>query len=99
MSVWSHRRRRGNCRGRTVRGYTIRGPYGRIKYVGVTNNPARRALEHGQEGKRGTLRVETVRMTRAAATLWEGRRLSTYRRNHSGHNPSYNRTRSGGWRF
>ena len=36
---------------RTTLGYILRGRYGRINYVGVTNNPERRASEHKQAGK------------------------------------------------
>lgn len=79
-----------------ARGYTIRGKHGRIDYVGVTNNPARRASEHKQAGKKGTLKVETRPMLPTSAKHWESGRLETYRRNHSGRNPRHNRTRSGG---
>ena len=64
------RRSRSASRRGTVRGYTIRGRYGLIKYVGVTNNPARRAQEHRHSGKRGTLRVETGGMSRSSARKW-----------------------------
>ena len=83
----------------SVYGYTLRGKYGRIDYVGVTNDPERRAREHRKSGKRGTLKIETRPMSKQkTARRWEGNRLSTYRRNHAGWNPRYNRTRSGGWR-
>ena len=29
-----------------VHGYTLRGRAGRVRYVGITNNPGRRAEEH-----------------------------------------------------
>lgn len=80
---------------RATRGYTLRGRFGRILYVGVTNNPARRSGEHRQSGKRGKLKVETRAMTPTSARRWEAKRLETYRRNHSGRNPRHNRTRSG----
>ena len=91
------RRSSGSRRG--VRGYTLRGRNGRVNYVGVTNNPGRRASEHKEGGKRGSMNVETRGMSRESAQRWEARRLETYRRNHSGKNPPSNRTRSGGWRF
>ena len=90
------RRSSGGQRG--VRGYSLRGRNGRINYVGVTNNPGRRATEHKQSGKRGSMKVETRGMSREAAQRWEARRLDTYRRNHEGKNPPSNRTRGGGWR-
>ena len=84
---------------RTIRGYTIRGRYGRIDYVGVTNNPGRRASEHKRAGKRGKIKVETRAMSPASAKGWEAGRLANYRRTHRGSNPRYNRTRSGGWLY
>ena len=84
---------------RTTLGYILRGRYGRINYVGVTNNPERRANEHKQAGKQGILKVETGPMLPTSAKRWEARRLETYRRNHSGRNPRHNRTRSGGWLY
>ena len=84
--------------GRGVRGYTLRERNGRIGYVGVTNNPGRRAAEHQQDGKRGNMKVETQSMSREAARRWESQRLDAYRRNHGGKNPPQNQTRSGGWK-
>ena len=43
---------------RPVRGYTLRGRNGRIRYFGVTNNPGRRASQHKRDGKTGKMRVE-----------------------------------------
>ena len=50
-------------------GYTIRGRGGRVKYVGITNNPRRRAAQHRRSGKRGQLRVETGGMSATALAL------------------------------
>ncbi len=88
---------RGDSRrsGKGVRGYTLRGKYGKINYVGTTNNPGRRAGEHRSEGKPGRLRTETRPMTRGSAKRWEANRLKTYRSNHGGKNPPHNRTREG----
>ena len=83
---------------RSARGYTLRGRYGRVNYVGVTNNASRRASEHRQDGKRGRMKVETRAMSRSAARRWEAGRLAAYRRNHAGRNPQHNQTRSGGWK-
>ena len=82
---------------RTVRGYTLRGRNGRINYVGVTNNPRRRAAEHRQNGKLGWMKVENWPMSREAGDSWEAGRLAVYRRYHGGKNPPQNKTRSGGW--
>ena len=84
----------GSC---GVRGYTLQGRNGRVNYVGVTNSPSCRAGEHKQDGKRGSMRVETQPMSRPAARKWEADRLAAYRRNHGGNNPRHNQTRSGGW--
>ena len=85
----------GRPSGKGVRGYTLRGKFGKINYVGTTNNPARRAGEHMSEGKPGRLRTETRSMSRRAAKRWESGRLKTYRSNHGGKNPPHNRTRGG----
>ncbi len=78
-----------------VRGYTIRGKYGKINYVGTTNNPGRRAAEHKSEGKPGQLKTETPSMSRKAAEQWEAKKLGTYRSSHGGKNPTHNRTKRG----
>ena len=93
---WSRRRAAG--RGGRVRGYTLRDSKGRIKYVGVTNNPRRRAAEHRRDGKRGKLKVETRPMPRGFARHWEKRKLARHRKTHRGRNPVHNKTRSGDWR-
>ena len=79
-------------------GYTIRGRGGRVKYVGITNNPRRRAAQHRRSGKRGQLRVETGGMSRGKARRWEGAKLARFRKSNRGRNPTYNKTRSGGWK-
>lgn len=81
-----------------MRGYTIRGKGGRVKYVGITNNPRRRATQHRRSGKRGRLQVETGGMSRGKARRWEGTRLARFRKSNRGKNPNYNKTRSGGWK-
>ena len=97
MAGWNGRRNSPRVTQR-VRGYTLRGRTGRITYVGISNDPDRRAGEHGMDGKRGRLRVETSAMSRSEARQWEAGRLAAYRRNHSEKNPRYNKTRSGGWK-
>ena len=81
-----------------MRGYTLRGKNGRINYVGITNNPKRRAGELKSDGKSGKMKVETKSMPRNSARGWETKRLSKYRRTHDGDNPRQNQTRSGGWK-
>ena len=81
-----------------VRGYTLRSRRGRVKYVGITNNPRRRAAQHRRSGKRGKMRVETGPLSRRRARRWEGARLARHRRKTGGRNPRYNKTRDGGSR-
>lgn len=85
----------GRPSGRGVRGYTLRGPNGKINYVGTTNNPSRRAGELKAEGKSGRMQPETKPMSRGAAERWEANRLQTYRDNHGGRNPKHNKTKDG----
>ena len=91
------RYRGSSSKGRAVRGYTLRGRGGRVNYVGISNNPRSRAVQHRRAGKSGRLRVETGGMSRKSARRWEGTRLAGHRRRHDGKNPRYNKTRSGGW--
>ena len=91
-------RRRAAGTGGRVRGYTLRDRKGRIRYVGVSNNPRRRAAEHKRDGKRGKLNVETRPMSRAYGRRWEAQKLARHRKTHRGRNPVHNRTRSGGWK-
>ena len=90
---------RSSSSARSKHGYTLRGKNNRINYVGVSNDPQRRASEHRQDGKRGKLKVETPALKQTSARRWEAKRLETYRRNHRGRNPRHNRTRSGGWLY
>lgn len=88
-------RRRRTRRWRSVQGYTLRSPRGKVVYVGITNNPRRRAVAHQKSGKYGHLEVETVGMPRGLARRWEAGRLAWHRRQNRGRNPRYNKTRSG----
>lgn len=78
-----------------AQGYTLRGKNNQIKYVGITNDPGRRATEHKAEGKSGAMKVETPKMSRPAAHKWEQKKLGTYRGNNGGKNPPQNKTRNG----
>ena len=101
MASYSRRsrsRRRAAGKGDAVRGYTLRDRKGRIKYVGVSNDPRRRAAEHKRDGKHGKLKVETRSMPRSFARYWEKRKLAHHRKTHRGRNPVHNKTRSGGWK-
>ena len=80
---------------RAVKGYTLRSRRGKVVYVGTTNNPRRRAVEHQKSGKYGHMQVETPGMPRGLARRWEAARLERHRRQHKGRNPRYNKTRTG----
>ena len=100
--MMARRSRGGNWRSgrrtyRPVRGYTLRGRNGRIRYFGVTNNPSRRATQHNRDGKIGKMRVEKTHASRTAALKWERLKLAAYRRRHDGKNPPLNKTWSGSW--
>ena len=82
-----------------VFGYSLRNRYGKTTYVGISNNPFRRAQQHRKSGKVGKMRVETGRMSRRTARRWETKRLSGYRYRSGGRNPRYNKTRTGGRRY
>lgn len=66
-----------------------------ILYIGITNDPDRREIEHKNDGKRGKLTTEGPIVTRQTAQKWEREALETYRRNHCGENPLYNQTNHG----
>ena len=92
------RRPKGQVRGGRSVQYSITSSRGRTKYLGVTNNPSRRAGEHRESGKlaRGDrFRVETRPVSRAKAERVESAKLASYRSSHRGRNPQHNTTRSG----
>ena len=66
------------ARKRDTRVYTIRDRNNRIKKIGITNNPERRAAENRRDGIRGTLRVESGPRTPDSARTEEIRRLEGY---------------------
>ena len=65
----------------------------KIVYIGITSSPDRRETQHKKQRKRFShMRVVGPRVTRKAAERWEESSLETYRKNHQGRNPRYNRT-------
>ncbi len=52
--------------------YTLR-KGNKVLYRGITNDPKRRAAEHKQAGKSGTMRTEGPKVTRESALEWERR--------------------------
>jgi len=66
---------------------------GKLVYVGITDDPERRAQEHKDDRKRFTsVKVVGPAVTERSAEQWEEQRLQTYRENHGGRNPRYNET-------
>ncbi len=65
----------------------------KVVQYGITNDPERREEEHHDEGKRFS-RLNTVgpAVTKDTAEEWEEEMLATYRSNHGGRNPRYNKT-------
>ena len=64
----------------------------KIVYIGITNDPDRRIGEHGGEKDFSTMRVSGPKVSEETARIWEQGRLDTYRQNHGGENPKYNKT-------
>jgi len=82
--------------GKTVQ-YSIKDQRGNTKYIGTTNNPARRATEHRESGKLGKqdkLVVETKPIPRTSAERVEAAKLRSHRQN-NGRNPKHNVTSDG----
>ena len=83
---------------RNVYGYTLRDHYGKIVYVGITNDPRARVAEHTRKGNYFKhLKTQTGPMSRQEALRWESRRIKSYR-DFTGRNPRYNKTYNGGFR-
>ena len=67
-----------------------------VVYIGTTNDPKRREQEHKSEGKRFTkMEITSRRMTEDGAKKKEAKELETYRKNHKGKNPKYNKDSDG----
>ena len=67
-----------------------------VVYRGTTNDPERRAQEHRDQGKHfSNLNVTSRRMTPEGAKAKEAEQLESYRRNHGGRNPKYNKDTDG----
>ena len=55
--------------------YTLRDDYGKILYIGTTDNIGARRAEHRLNGKQfAELRVETKALSRPSAESWESKR-------------------------
>ena len=69
-------------------------PFHDVTYVGISNDPKRRAHQHWQDGKRGVQLIITGPMTRPNARRWEADMLKQCREQ-TGRNPIYNKTLRG----
>lgn len=65
-------------------------------YVGISDDLDRRADEHRAEGMDFTSinKIGNI-TTRDAAEAWEADRIATYKDNHHGNRPEYNKNDSG----
>ena len=69
---------------------------GGVVYIGTTNDPDRREQEHRDSGKKfNHMHITSVKMTEEDAMKKEKEMLSTYRQNHEGNNPKYNKDDDG----
>jgi len=65
----------------------------KIVQFGITDDPARREAEHKDDGKRfSSMNIVRGPVTKDSAERWEEQRLATFRKNHGGKNPRYNKT-------
>ncbi len=67
----------------------------KVLYVGITNDPERRAQEHQQNKEFGHMKIISNRTTIEAAENWEEGRIGTYMGNHGGKTPPLNKNESG----
>lgn len=66
-----------------------------VVYVGITNNPERRAQEHKTNKEFRKMVPIGSEVSRATAEEWETERIQTYKQNHNGNRPKYNQNDSG----
>lgn len=67
----------------------------KVVYVGITNDPVRREMEHRQDKDFDRMRIIGRPSTLDGASLWETDRIQTYMRNHGGDTPLYNQNSHG----
>ncbi len=67
----------------------------KVVYVGITNNPEQRLKQHENEKEFTHMNLVGRKTTEEAAHKWEQERLKTYRKNHGGDNPKYNKINDG----
>lgn len=68
----------------------------KVVYKGITNDLEKRAQEHRAGGKEFSTIEKVGRVkTEQGARKVEAQQLATYRNNHGGTNPKYNKTKNG----
>ena len=67
----------------------------KVVYVGITNDPARREMEHRQDKDFDRMRIIGRPSTLDGASQLETDRIQTYMRNHGGETPLYNQNEHG----
>ncbi len=67
----------------------------KIQYVGITNDPQRREIEHRQNKVFQKMEIVGRATTRQNAEKWETQRIETYKKYHGGEIPLLNRTQNG----
>ena len=67
----------------------------KVVYVGITNDPKRRAQEHSTDKEFGNMVIVGPKVSRTTAEAWETERIQTYKQNHNGNRPQYNQNDSG----
>ena len=67
----------------------------KVVYVGISDDPARREIEHRRDKDFGKMVIVGNKSTRESAKDWEDRRIETYMNNHGGETPKYNKTEAG----
>jgi predicted GIY-YIG superfamily endonuclease len=71
---------------------------GKATYIGTTNNPKRRNVEHSASGKKyDYLKVTSPRVSKTEAERRESRNIKSYKKA-TGKNPKYNKTSDGKFR-
>ncbi len=67
----------------------------RVVYIGITNDPERRAAEHHQDKDFDKMKIVGNASTPDGASRWETDRIQTYMANHKGQTPLYNQNEHG----
>lgn len=67
----------------------------KVVYVGTTNDPERREMEHHQDKNFDKMRIIGNVSTPDGASQWETNRIQTYMDNHDGDTPLYNQNETG----